>query len=95
MRRENRPHDYKQALALFTEIKPDLGRAHTLKSLGDLQVRQDHLKAAAGSYKHALALSTEIKDDAVRANTLRRLGVLQVRAQQFASPNLPGPISSW
>lgn len=80
----------KQALALYTKIEDDLGRAHTVKSLGDLQVLQDQPETAAGSQ---LVLLPERHRDlqglgvaAISVDHLPALGVFDAALALFPFP---------
>ncbi|MBK8194633.1 MAG: tetratricopeptide repeat protein [Lewinellaceae bacterium] len=68
---------YQQALPLFEKVGSDLGKANTLKSLGDLERLLSENDKARALYQQALPLFEKVGSDLGKANTLQSLGDLE------------------
>ncbi|MGE4296226.1 MAG: tetratricopeptide repeat protein, partial [Campylobacterales bacterium] len=68
-----------QAIESTSSINDSLGRANTLKSLGDLENRLGRIDEARSLYEQAIGLYGKEQDDLGRANALRSLGDLERR----------------
>lgn len=66
-----------QAIALYTQVQDDLGRANALRSLGDLEMRLGRVGVAREHFELAVVLYTNMQTDLGRANALRSLGDLE------------------
>jgi CHAT domain-containing protein len=71
---EKARESYEEGLAIFCEIKDQLGEANCLKSLGDVHIRLSENEKALDSLEKALAIYRKIKSSLGEANTLRSLG---------------------
>ena len=70
---------YDQALLLFTTMSDPLGKAQTLRCLGDIAVYEDNLHEAEDHLRKALNLYESLNSERGKANTLRSLATIQFK----------------
>jgi tetratricopeptide (TPR) repeat protein len=70
---------YREALGLYQAIPDRLGQAHTLLSLGDLELREANYPQARSNYLQALELARGIPDLVCQLNSLVGLARLERR----------------
>jgi tetratricopeptide (TPR) repeat protein len=67
---------YQQALPLFEKVGSDLGKANTLQSLGDLEMRMSENDKARALYQQALPLFEKVGSDLGKANIMWSKGMI-------------------
>lgn len=70
---------WEAAIELFKREQVDLGRAHALKSLGDLESYLGNMDRARGLYEEAIILCKKEQADLEYAGVLRALGELEMK----------------